>query len=279
MNLIQAAALGFVQGATEFLPISSSGHLVIVGELLGVTPESNLVFGVFLHLATALAVLVYFGRRFLGLVRVFFVNPARKLRGRAIPEGDRRLGRLLVGIIIGTLPAVAVGLLLRGQIEEAFQAPRLAGWMLLVTALILFSLRLRRRETAPVDREDAPPEPNWWRSLTIGFAQALAILPGISRSGATIAAGIHLDLEQRRAAEFSFLLSLPAILGANLLEVGDALALGNWLPWPVYLVGGLTAFVTALGAIKLVMKTVQTGRFWLFGFYCLAAGVATLLIA
>jgi len=280
LNLFQAATLGFVQGATEFLPISSSGHLVIVGELLGVTPEGNLAFGVFLHFATALAVMVYFGRRFINLLRVLVANPWRAVTGKDLPSGDKRLGKLLVGIIIGTLPAVAVGLLWKSDIERAFQSPELAGWMLLVTAVILFSLRLRRQrkpENSPED--DTAPAPNWWRALAIGGAQALAILPGISRSGSTIAAGLHLDIQQRRAAEFSFLLSLPAILGANLLELGGVLQSADWLSWPVYFVGGLAAFLTALGAIRVVMGTVQSGRFWLFGFYCLIAGVVTIAIA
>jgi undecaprenyl-diphosphatase len=280
LNLFQAATLGFVQGATEFLPISSSGHLVIVGELLGVTPEGNLAFGVFLHFATALAVMVYFGRRFINLLRVLVANPWRAVTGRDIPAGDKRLGKLLVGIIIGTLPAVAVGLLWKSDIERAFQSPELAGWMLLVTAVILFSLRLRRRrKTDNAPKDDTAPAPNWWRSLAIGGAQALSILPGISRSGSTIAAGLHLNIEQRRAAEFSFLLSLPAILGANLLELGGVLQSADWLSWPAYLIGGLAAFLTALGAIRVVMGTVQSGRFWLFGFYCLAAGVMTIVLA
>ncbi len=285
MDLFQAGALGFIQGATEFLPVSSSGHLVLMGELLGVTPESNLAFGIFLHLATALAVIIYFWRRFSGLVRVFFANPLRKLRRAEIPNDDRRLGRLLVGIIIGTLPAVAIGLLLKDKIDAAFQSPELASWMLFVTAAILFSLKLFRRKSEPGETSSPPdgaadnsPAPVWWKALLIGLAQALAILPGISRSGSTIAAGIHLKEDQKQVAEFSFLLSLPAILGANILEIGDVISSGDWLPWPVYLVGGLVAFGTAFLAIKIVMKTVSTGRFWLFGIWCIIAGVAGLMM-
>lgn len=280
MDLLQAVALGFVQGATEFLPVSSSGHLVLAGAVIGVEPDFNLAFGVFLHLATALAVLVYFAKRFLGLARVLFVNPVRFIGGRELPDGDRRLGRLLVGIVLGTLPAVAVGLLFRSQIDEAFRSPELAAGMLYVTAAVLFSLLLRRRsrERVVTDTAEEPPAPAWWRALLVGAAQAVAILPGISRSGATIAAGIHLGEEQRHAAEFSFLLSLPAILGANLVEMGDVLASGEWLPWPVYLVGGLVAFLTGLAAIWLVMRTVRSGRFWLFGIYCAAVATVSLIL-
>ncbi|MCK4594023.1 undecaprenyl-diphosphate phosphatase, partial [bacterium] len=143
-----------------------------------------------------------------------------------------------------------------------------------------FSLLLRKRSGERSDRigNGESPAPPWWCALSVGFAQAVAILPGISRSGATIAAGIHLGEQQRRAAEFSFLLSLPAILGANLVEIGDVLARGLLLPWPVYLIGGLIAFVTALGAIKVVMRTVESGRFWLFGVYCAAAATVSLII-
>jgi len=283
LDLFQAGALGFIQGATEFLPVSSSGHLVLMGQLLGVTPESNLTFGIFLHLATALAVILYFWKRFGGLVRVFFANPLRKLRRAEIPDGDRRLGRLLIGIIIGTLPAVAIGLLLKDKIDAAFQSPELASWMLFVTAAILFSLKLFRRKDGTTKSSEEPsaeisPAPVWWKALLIGLAQGLAILPGISRSGSTIAAGIHLKEDQKQVAEFSFLLSLPAILGANLLEIGDVISSGDWLPWPVYLVGGLVAFGTAFAAIKIVMKTVSSGRFWFFGIWCVIAGVAGLLL-
>ncbi|MCK4595048.1 undecaprenyl-diphosphatase, partial [bacterium] len=132
MNLLQAAALGFIQGATEFLPVSSSGHLVLTGALIGVEPDFNLAFGIFLHLATALAVVVYFYRRFGNLIRVLFANPARRFTGRAIPDGDKRLGRLLVGLIIGTLPAVVFGLLFKARIDEAFRSPRLSAVMLYV---------------------------------------------------------------------------------------------------------------------------------------------------
>jgi len=286
LDIFQAGALGFIQGATEFLPVSSSGHLVLMGQLLGVTPESNLTFGIFLHLATALAVIIYFWKRFGGLVRVFFANPLRKLRRAEIPTGDRRLGRLLVGIILGTLPAVAIGLLLKDKIDAAFQSPELASWMLFVTAAILFSLKLFRRKsvadttanTKENEAAEVSPAPVWWKALLIGLVQSFAILPGISRSGSTITAGIHLGEDQRQVAEFSFLLSLPAILGANLLEIGDVISSGDWLPLPVYLVGGLVAFGTAFAAIKIVMNTVSTGRFWLFGIWCIIAGVAGLIL-
>jgi len=280
LDLLQAAALGFVQGATEFLPVSSSGHLVLTGALIGVEPDFNLAFGVFLHFATALAVLVYFAKRFVGLVRILFVNPVRWIGGKKIPDGDRRLGRLLVGIILGTLPAVAVGLLLKAQIDEAFRSPMLAAAMLYVTAAILFSLLLRKRDRVKAETVETtePPAPPFWRALLVGVAQAVAILPGISRSGATIVAGIHLGEEQRHAAEFSFLLSLPAILGANIVELGDVISSGTWLPWPVYLIGGATAFFTGLAAIWVVMRTVKSGRFWLFGIYCAVVATVSLIV-
>jgi undecaprenyl-diphosphatase len=284
LDLLQAAALGILQGATEFLPVSSSGHLVLAGALIGVEPDFNLAFGVFLHFATALAVMVFFARRFVGLVRVLFVNPVRWLGGKKIPDGDRRLGRLLVGIILGTLPAVAVGLLFKAQIDEAFRSPMLAAGMLYITAAILFSLLLLKRgreareARAEGDNLSEIPAPPWWRALIVGAAQAVAVLPGISRSGATIVAGIHLGEEQRHAAEFSFLLSLPAVLGANLVELHEVISKGAWLPWPVYLIGGLTAFLTGLAAIWVVMRTVRSGRFWLFGIYCAAAATLSLIV-
>jgi undecaprenyl-diphosphatase len=278
LNLFQAAALGFVQGATEFLPVSSSGHLVLTGALIGVEPGFNLAFGVFLHLATALAVIVYFRRRLANLVRVLFANPVRRLGGREVPDGDWRLGKLLVGIVIGTLPALAVGLFFKAKIDEAFRSPVFSAAMLYVTAAILLSLIFKRRGAESRNTPDESPAPPWWRALAVGFAQALAVLPGISRSGATITAGIHLGEERRMAAEFSFLLSLPAILGANVVELGDVVSAGTWLPWPVYLLGGAAAFGTALAAIWVVMRTVGSGRFWVFGVYCAAAATVSLII-
>ena len=218
MDLFESVLLGLVQGITEFLPISSSGHLVLGQALLGVE-KSGITFEVAVHLATAAAVAVYYRRRLWGMLislRLVFSPRVRGPEARADEKYvvDLEHLRLLWYVALGTVPAAAVGLLFKDFFKEFFYSPHLVCVLLLVTGGLLMSTRLvastsgRRRLV-------------WSTALLIGVAQAAAILPGISRSGATIAVGLLLGLKAEKAAEFSFLLALPAILGrlcSNLLN-------------------------------------------------------------
>ena len=254
MSLAESALLGLLQGLTEFLPVSSSGHLVLAQALLGVK-QPGVSFEVILHLGTLLSVLVYFRRRVWSMVRAVFV------------PGDRER-RTIVFLVVGTVPAALAGLLLKDLFESAFSSPRLTAVMLLVTGLVLLSSRF-----APVSRRGV----TLGGALVMGLGQALAIMPGISRSGTTIVSGIWARIDPSEAAEFSFLLALPAIAGAAVLEI-DTLAALQADQALAYLAGAVLAFLSGLVAVYVVMKAVRTGRFDYFAYYCFAAGLAGLYL-
>jgi len=257
-----ALLLGLLQGLTEFLPVSSSGHLVIAQALLQ-TPRSGVALEVLLHGGTLLAVLAFYGRDWLQILR------AAAGGVRVIPaEGMRALarGRELWLLMLASLPAGLAGLLLRETVEGAFEAPTVAAGCLIGTGLLLLGTRWAPLRPGAIGARAA---------LSIGLMQALSLLPGISRSGATIAGGLYLRRDRARVVRFSFLLSVPAILGSLVLEL-PALAAGlrDGL-WGVYGAGFLAAFLSGLVAIRLLVWMVTLGRFHLFGFYCLAAGVVS----
>lgn len=255
MSYLDAVILGLIQGLTEFLPVSSSGHLVLAQELLGVNLP-GVSFEVLTHLGTLLAVLLFFRERIIDLIRSLFVKSMLEER------------RIIVLLIIGTIPAVIVGLLLKDSIEEAFTSPVLASSMLIATGAILLATRFVPKKQGEVSTA---------KSIIIGIGQALAILPGISRSGTTIATGMFLGVDPGKAAEFSFLLAIPAIGGATVLELNE-LAHTSGALLGRYAVGALAAFISGLLAVYLVMAAVRRGRFEYFGYYCLAAGLVGLYL-
>jgi undecaprenyl-diphosphatase len=258
VGTIEAILLGVLQGLTEFLPVSSSGHLVLAERAFG-WEGGGLAFEVSVHLATLLAVLIVLRRDVAGLVR----GALDLARLRTAGED----ARLLLFVAIGTVPAVVVGLLLKDAVEEAFDSPRFAAAGLLVTAAILLSTRWRRREERPLGAVAA---------IAIGCAQALAIAPGISRSGSTIAAALLLGIAASRAFTFSFLLSIPAILGATVLELaGESLDPGLLR---VCLVAGTAAFLSGTLALVVLRGVVQRGRLALFAPYCVAVGILALIL-
>ncbi len=258
LDLWNVLILAAVQGLTEFLPVSSSGHLVLLEHWLG-TAEGNVMLAVVLHCGTLGSVLWVYRRELLRLARL-----------------DREGLRYLLALAVGTVPAAAVGLLLDDLVDRLFASPLATGAALLVTAAILWSTRSVRR--AP-DRAAAvwrPRSPGLGRALLIGAAQAVAITPGISRSGTTIAASLWLGLERGEAARFSFLLSVPAIGGAlllGLLKEDWALPGGAGTP----LAGLLVAFLFGVLAVRWTARAVRRRRFWLFSLYCLGLGLATML--
>jgi undecaprenyl-diphosphatase len=260
MTWLQMLTLAVAQGLTEFLPVSSSGHLVLLQHVFGVR-EGNLFLVVLLHCGTLGSVLVVYRREVLRLLQL-----------------DLPALRYLGSLLLATLPAVAAALLAGDLVERLFSNPLGTGVALLVTALVLFSARLtgsaRRIEE---NGRWQPQAPAAGRSLLIGCAQALAITPGISRSGATIAASLWAGLPRAEAARFSFLLSVPAIGGALLLELvrGERPTEGGVAS---ALVAALVAFAVGLLAIRLTALAVVQRHFWKFGFYCLALGVVVVLL-
>ena len=270
MNIGQALILGIVQGLTEFLPVSSSGHLVLGRVLLGI-PEQGIVFEVFVHFGTLLAVLLAFRKDIWAMILSFFkvlkvlFSPA-KLSAQYRNDADLRMA---IYIILGTIPAVIIGLAFEDAIENAFNDPHLVCIMLIVTAAILFSTYFIK---------SPGKELSLGKSLIIGLAQSLAILPGISRSGSTISFGMFFKVSGNEAARFSFLLSIPAILGATVLKSGELISTGIAPGYAVILlVGTLAAFISGFVAIKSLLNIVRKGKLYWFAPYCLLVGIIGLL--
>lgn len=257
MNLWQGILLGLVQGLTEFLPVSSDGHLAVIGQVAGVHTPGVFV-EVALHVATLGSILVVYGRRFWDLVLGVL---------RRDPDALRYAGLLIIGMI----PAGIVGLFLEDLIARAFDSLWAAGLGFLVTAAALLSTRNRSPE--------GTSRPTAGGALVIGLAQALAPFPGISRSGMTIASGLLLGLGAVAAADFSFLMAIPLIAGAGLLEVRHAaadLALVGAVP---LIIAGVVAFLSGVFAIRFLVAMLRRGRFHVFAPYCIAIALFTLAYA
>ena len=256
MTILEAILLGLVQGLSEFLPVSSSGHLVLAQALFGIQP-GDLVFEVIVHFGTLLAVFTVLGGRIRALASGCIRREAASLR-------------MLMLLLVGTVPAGAAGFFFEDYVAFAFGSPVTASGCLVATGIVLWSTRFvtgRREEIGCVD------------ALLIGLAQAFAILPGISRSGLTISAGLWRGVEGREAASFSFLLSIPVILGATALKTGDLIA--HPPDWNIvgYLVAGLVAaFVSGVVAIRWLFAMLRGGRLDRFSYYCWAIGSAALAI-
>lgn len=260
MDYLYASLLGLLQGLTEFLPVSSSGHLVIAQHALGLSDTnemlSSLSFDITLHLGTLLAVLVYFRTRVVALIRALF--------DKSLVEERRMIGY----VIVGTLPAVFAGLFIKSHLDSVYHSATFASVMLLVTGAMLLSTGLIRVGSGAVGVKS---------SLLIGIAQAIAILPGISRSGSTISMGMFLNIAPEKAAEYSFLLAIPAILGAAVLDLKDLGGAPGAHLGP-FLVGAFVAFVSGLAAVNWLMRLIGKGQFKYFGFYCLLVGAAAFLL-
>lgn len=262
MSFVEAAIFGAVQGVAEFLPISSSGHLAILKGFFELE-DVPLLFDVLLHVATLLVVLIVFRRRFAGLV----VSFARWVARRS-GEEDRHNLKLILLLIGATALTGVLGIALESVLD--FGAPWFASLLFLVTALILLASRNRggSRDFVSISWKDA---------LVVGVAQGFGVLPGISRAGITIAAGLFSGLDREHAGEFSFLLSVPAILGALVLTLGDAEALGSGVGAAPVLVGFLTSMLVGLFSLVLLLRLVRRGKLHLFAGYLIPLGVFGLI--
>lgn len=261
MTLPQALILGLVQGLTEFLPISSSGHLVIGQNILGFS-EPPVSFDILVHIGTLTAVLIFFRQILWRLVK----KTASKLIRGEITEVPKET----TAVIVGTIPAVIIGFFLNHFIEKIFNSVVLVGVTLMLTAGLLFSTTLIKKS------EKKLTDLTWRDALFIGILQALAILPGISRSGSTVVAGLWRNLTRESAFVFSFLLSIPAILGAMVLQVGDTSNVinGDYL---TYFMGFVSAVFSGYLSLKLFKNALIQGKLAFFGIYCLLLGIGTLL--
>lgn len=272
MSLIHALLLGLLQGATEFLPVSSSGHLVLVPWLLGWSAP-GLAFDTLVHWGTAVAVVGYFWRDWVALLR----GGWRAVRARSLADPDARLMGL---ILLGTLPGALVGWLLEDFFEGMFARPVAAAGFLLVTATFLTLAEAVAGRSGAGSETGRRPALSWVDALLIGLAQAVAILPGISRSGATIAAGMGRGLTRESAARFSFLLSTPVILGAGLLQLMDLAGTGGLAAQaPTLILGFLSALAAGLACIHFLLRYLQRRPLYPFALYCVLFGMAGLLVA
>ncbi len=270
MTLVQALILGTVQGLTEFLPVSSSAHLVFVPAMMGVTP--GVAFDAFLHLGTLTAVAGYFRRDIWAVIKAFFRSLADIPRG-GFARGLRQdlMKRLAWLLIIGTVPAAVLGYIFRKFFEDLFSSVTTTALLLVGTGVMLIAAELVKRRDKTL--QDMTPR----HGLIIGLAQAAAIAPGISRSGATISAGLFLGLERPLAARFSFLLSIPAILGATVLQLKGITA-GFQGGAGIFAAGFLAAAVCGWLAIRIFLRIIQGKALLGFGVYCILAGLAVLVI-
>ncbi len=271
MNLFTSLLLGIIQGLAEFLPISSSGHLALAQHLLGINTEVPAFFDVLLHLGTLLAVLVAYWGDVVEIVREFFRGVGDVVHGTT-PTPVPPARRMILLIIVGTLPLFAI-LPIHKKVQALGDSMVFIGMALVVTGFLLFACDLVRRGHK-TERSATLVD-----ALLVGVGQALATMPGISRSGMTISAGCFLGFERSFAVRFSFLLSIPAVLGANILSLKDALEAGvDWAAVPVYLAGVVASAVVGYACIRLLKLIAQKGRFGGFAYYCWAVGLLTLLL-
>ncbi|WP_308542455.1 undecaprenyl-diphosphate phosphatase [uncultured Oscillibacter sp.] len=272
MSLLSSILLGFIQGLTEFLPVSSSGHLAIAEHLLGMSGASDIpeFFDVLLHLGTLVAVFVAYWAEVRDMVLEFF-RGAKDLAHGTTPTPIPPARRMILLIIVGTLPLFVV-LPIKDLVEGLADNMYFVGGALLVTGCLLFAsdrVRKGHKSERSARIQDV---------LVVGLAQAIATCPGISRSGTTITAGCFVGFDRKFAVRYSFLMSIPAILGANILSLKDAVSAGIiWADVPVYLVGVVVAAGVGYACIRLLKMIAEKGKFGFFAYYCWAAGVVTLI--
>jgi undecaprenyl-diphosphatase len=291
MSWWEALILGLLQGLAEFLPISSSGHLVLGQYFLGVS-EPDITFEVFVHFGTVCSIATVYWKRIVTITRQFFgalLHPSR-LRAALRPgpienapdepfaaevgaEDDRATPpsgavRLALFILLSMIPTGIVYVLFGDTLEGLFEYPKFVCGMLLVTGVLLLLIRFRPNPDGDYSAG---------KSLLVGLAQGAAMIPGISRSGSTISTAIFLNVDRKDAADFSFLMSLPVIVGATLLKALDIFETDAAVEWLPIIVGTLVAYVSGIWAIRVVIAFVQRGDLQYFAYYCFAAGTLGLL--
>ena len=275
MTFLEAILLGVLQGLTEFLPVSSSGHLVLAQHFLGLN-EPLVFFDVMLHVGTLAAVIVIYRGAIARLVsgglstltnKAFYQNPIITL------NSSYEL-RFIWLIILGSIPTGIIAVLFKTQLESFFEEVLIVSVMLIVTGMILQLPKLRRDHLEESD--SSPNIVKSWHAPMIGIGQGCAITPGISRSGSTISIALLMGIPAKIAAEYSFLLSIPAILGAVALKIPDIA--DTSIPLYILGTGMLTAFVVGYIALRLLLAVLNRGHFSLFSYYCIALGIISLII-
>lgn len=269
MTWWESVILGLIQGLTEFLPISSSGHLVLGQYVLGLEPGGNgVLFEVLVHFGTVMSI-AYVYRARLGTLILDVVKGI--VRPNQWVDGYRNQAnfRLGVHVLLTMIPTGLVYMVAGDRLEAAFTSPRLAAGMLLVTGTLLLLTMWSNKGTRSVGPLN---------SLLIGLAQAAAMIPGISRSGATICTAMYQKINPEEAADFSFLMLLPVVIGATLLKLGDIGTAMDGAAWGTMLPGVVAAFLSGIVAIRIVLTFVKRGQFHLFAVYCFAIGILGLIL-
>ncbi len=268
MDLWKAIVLGIIQGLAEFLPISSSGHLVLAEKILNFT-VGGLAFEVFLHFGTLLAVVWVFRKDLWKMVLALPVLFAVLKKNSGLPDEQKNYALLIWYLFLGSIPAAAVGLFFESQIEQLFESALLVLFMLFLTGLIMWSARYTRESNTELTAG---------RSLLIGTAQALAIIPGISRSGSTIVSGLWMGIPRDLVARYSFLLSVPVIFGATVIKFKDLIH--NPLPHDQLLgiaLGTVASAVSGYFAIIWLLDLIRRQKLEWFGVYCIAVSLIGLV--
>lgn len=272
LDILSAIILGAVQGISEFLPISSSGHLVLVPALLGI--ETGLAFDTILHIGTLVAIFTFFWKDIINLIKGFILSIIDLTEGvdifkrelYRVPE--KRFAWL---IIVGTIPTGIMGILLKDAIETIFRGTLFVGIFLLVTAAVLYYSE--RHSSGQITQKDM----SFKQALIVGICQGLAVFPGISRSGSTIASGLCLGLNREYAARYSFLLSIPAVIGAGLIQIKDIATLDASVS--VLLAGFISSVIFGYLSIKLLMKMIKGWSLDIFAYYCTIIGIITIILS
>ncbi|MBO6168440.1 MAG: undecaprenyl-diphosphate phosphatase [Bacteroidales bacterium] len=265
MDWLQALILGLVQGLTEFLPVSSSGHLAIGKALLGVAPTEDLVFEVTVHAATVLATIVVFRKEIWKLLCGLF-------KFKYNDETD-----YIAKICVSMIPVFLVGVFLKDKVEAAFGSLLVVGIALIVTAILLTLSDWMSARKAAVAESEYRNGISFWQALVIGIGQAFAVIPGLSRSGTTISTGLICGVNRRNMAQFSFLMVLVPILGEAFLDIVSGEMAASSVGFLPLAVGFLAAFVSGLFACKVMIALVRKAQLKWFGLYCALAGIAVLI--
>ncbi len=261
MTNLQAVILGAIQGLTEFLPVSSSGHLVLCQQFFGLKQE-ELFFDISVHMGTLVAVMIFFRKEIFAIFNSLFLYIKGFKQKGAKPDENVKLAFL---IITGSVPTAIIGLIFKDMADTIFASILLVGCSLIVTGSFLWAVKQIKSEGRGID------DFSFFKSFIIGTIQGLAILPGISRSGSTIAAGLFLGLKREMAARYSFLLSIPAILGAEILSLSDMGSKVSFDNAVIY--GTITSFVVGYCSLILLMYIVNKGRIHIFAPYCWILGI------